>query len=74
MRNEKIKTHIVCSIIFFNLPFLWDSVAKYCGSRWHYGASACWICMATNTPLAYVILKAFPLSATLYVRCVSCYF
>jgi len=28
---EKIKTHILCSIIFFKkLCCLWDSVEKYC--------------------------------------------
>jgi len=31
---QKIKTNILCSIIFFQkLCHLWDNVQKYCGTR-----------------------------------------
>jgi hypothetical protein len=65
---EKIKTHILCSITFFQkLCRLGDNVEKYGRVRqaiddniiWHM-LFVCWITKATDTHLEYVILIAFP--------------
>jgi len=66
---EKIKTHILCSVTFFeNLAVPWDNVEKYGTTRqatdenttWRMRFE-CWINKATNTHPEYVILIAYPM-------------
>jgi hypothetical protein len=65
---EKIKTHILCSIILLRKSCrLWDNVEKCCraGQATDNNITrrmriACWITEATNTHSEYVILMAFP--------------
>ena len=85
---EKIKTHILCSIIFFrkSCRFL-DNVGKNTAQRdrpqktIQYGACACWIPNATDTHSEYVTLIGFPphqqlreraSMLLLHVHCLSC--
>jgi hypothetical protein len=66
---EKIKTHILCPIIFFFRKWcrLWDNVVKYYKAGqdidenkiWRMGF-AYWITKATDTHSEYVVLIAFP--------------
>ena len=65
---EKIKTHILRSVIFFRkLCLLWDNVEKYCAAGqatdeiWCMRIT-CWIPKATSTHSRYVIIIAFPLN------------
>ena len=71
---EKIKTHILCSVIFFRKLYrLWDNVEKYLESGksqltiWRRRISCC-IPKATNTFSEYVIVIAFSLQQMLYER------
>jgi hypothetical protein len=66
---EKIKTHILYSIVFFFRKScrLWDNVEKYGTARQATDDNiirrmrfACWITKATDTHTANVILTAFP--------------
>ena len=65
---EKIKTHILCSVIFFRKSYrLWNNVEKCCTARQGTGDNiirgvccACWICKTTKTHPEYVIFIAFP--------------
>jgi hypothetical protein len=84
----KIKTHILCSITFFQkLDHLWDNVEKYGRgkqTKWWCNRCicfVCWIAQATDTHLEYVIFIAFPRQQWLcecttlflvYVCCLSC--
>jgi len=68
----KIKTHILCSVIFFfaNLAFceiMWKNVGwvKPQITVWRMRI-ACWITKATNTHSEYVIHIAFPLQQKLH--------
>ena len=71
---QKIETHILCSITFFQrLCCLWDNVENYCRiGQATYGdiirrmRIACWIPKATNTHTGCIILIAFPLQQWLY--------
>ena len=65
---EKIKTHILCSITFFQeLCHLWDNAEKYCrvgqaGHRWQYDTCtlhAGYLRLHTHTHSEYVTLIAF---------------
>jgi hypothetical protein len=64
---EKIKTHILCSITFFQKSYrLWDNAEKYGEARKATDDNiirrmrfACWITKATDTHSEYVILIAF---------------
>ena len=65
---EKIKTHILCSITFFQKSCrLCDNVEKYCRAGQATDDNirrmriACWLPKATNTHSEYVILIALPL-------------
>jgi hypothetical protein len=73
---EKIKTHILCSImsLFQKSCRLWDNVENDIvqpnGPQitiWRM-RTACWICWATNTYSEYVIVIAFPLQQWLHER------
>jgi hypothetical protein len=75
---DKIKTHILCSIMFFleNCP-LWDNVEKYCiaGQATDNNVNghvciACWITKATNTHSQHAFLIALPLQQWLH-QCAS---
>jgi hypothetical protein len=65
---EKIKTHILCSMIFSRKSCrLWDNVKKYSiageatdDNKIRRMCAACWITKATNTRWEYVIHIAFP--------------
>ena len=84
---QKIKTHILCSIIFFSskIVHLWDNVDKYGTDRQatdiirriHF---ACWTIKAADTHSESVILTAFPRQqwlrerasmVPLYLQCLS---
>jgi hypothetical protein len=64
---EKLKTHILCSIKFFQKSYrLWDNVEKYDRTRQATDDNilrrmrfACWITKAADTPTENVILIAF---------------
>jgi hypothetical protein len=65
---EKIKTHILNSIIFFKSCRVWDNVEKYCRAGQatvtiRRKRNACWIAKTkhTHTHSEYVIFIAFPL-------------
>jgi hypothetical protein len=63
---QQIKTHILCSIIFFSkILRLWDNVENLCraDTLWlilWLMCIACWVTRATNTHSDYVIVIAFP--------------
>jgi hypothetical protein len=65
---EKIKTHFMCSNLFFGKSCnLWDNVEKYGRARQVTGDSilrsvhcACWITKATDARSEYVTRIAFP--------------
>jgi hypothetical protein len=64
---EKIKTHILVSVIFFRKSCrLWDNVDKYCTVEqvtddiWSM-RFACWVTKATDTHPQYLIPTDFPL-------------
>jgi hypothetical protein len=69
---EKIKTHILCSILFFQKWYcLWDNVEKYGRARqatgdviWHI-CFACWITKATDVCSECVVLIDFSLATVL---------
>jgi hypothetical protein len=73
---DKIKTHILCSIIFFRKSCcLWFNVEKYGTDRQATDDNiirrmrfACWITKATDTHSQYVILIAFPRQQSLRER------
>ena len=73
---QKIKTHILRSIIFYRKSCcLWDNVEKYGMARQATNDNivrlmcfACRIKQATNTHSEYVILVAFPQQQWLYDR------
>jgi hypothetical protein len=75
---EKIKTSILCSIIFFWTSFrLWDNMEKFGTARQvtdentcitHRMRIACWIIMAKNIHSDCVIFIAFPLQKWLRER------
>jgi len=73
---EKIKTHVICSIIFFRHSCrLWDNVEKCCKAGQATDDNiirrmriACWIPKATNKHSQCVILIAFPLQQWLQKR------
>ena len=85
---EKIKTHILCSIFFFEIRALYVIMWKNIVQRdrphvtmWRMRI-ACWTPKATNTHSGCVILLVFPLQQwlrerasvlTLYVNCLSCF-
>ena len=63
---EKIKTHILCSVTFFENCAIYEIMWKNIVERgrpqmtiWHM-CIACWIPKATNTHSDYIILTAFP--------------
>jgi hypothetical protein len=63
---EKIKTHVLCSIFFFEnhavYEIMWKNVVQPGSPRmtiWRMH-DACWIPKATNTHSEYVIFIAFP--------------
>jgi hypothetical protein len=69
---EKIKTYILCSIIFFpeNIvvcELLWNNIAEPGRSQMTIRRMcvACWIPKATNTLSQYVIIIAFPVQQCL---------
>jgi len=72
---EKIKTHILCAVIFFSencavYEITWENMVKR--GRPHMTIwrmrIACWITKATNTHSQYVIFIAFPLQQWLHER------
>jgi hypothetical protein len=75
--TEKIKTHILGSVIFFSRKScrLWNNLEKYCtagqatdDSRIRRMRFTWWINKATNTHSEYLILNAFPLQHWLHER------
>jgi hypothetical protein len=83
--GEKIKTAILCSITLFFLEnhavyeIMRDNVVQPVGHMTIWLMSiACWIPMATNRHLAYVILVAMfakkRITVKLHVHCLSCSF
>jgi hypothetical protein len=71
---EELKTHILCSIIFFFKPCRlrnnWKDIVELDITQmaiWAMPLSG-WIPMATNTHSEYVILIAFPLQQWLHER------
>jgi hypothetical protein len=72
---EKMKTNILCSVIFFNRAFyeiMWKNnveVARLQMTVWHMHIT-CWLTTATVTHSEYVILIAFPLQQWLH-ECTS---
>jgi len=70
---QKIKTHILCSVTFFEnravCEIMWENVVERGRTQmaiWRMSI-ACWIPKATNTHSEYVILIAFSI-ATMVVR------
>jgi hypothetical protein len=76
---EKIKTHILCSITFFENRAVYENVEKYCSAGQATDNStrvliAYWVPKATHTHSEHVILIAFPLQQLLQGRAsVLCY-
>ena len=72
---EKIKTHILCSAIFFNhavYEIMWKNNAEVTRPQmiiWHMHI-ACWLTKANNTHSEYVVCVAFPLQQWLH-ECTS---
>jgi len=66
---EKVKTHILCSVTFFQILCLWwDNMEKYCWAGQSTAHIACLIPKATNTFSEYVIVIAFLLQQCLHER------
>jgi len=64
---EKTKTHILCSITFFENCAVYEiNVEKYCtarqatGDMWQHMCIACWITKPKDTHPECVIIIAFP--------------
>jgi hypothetical protein len=71
---QKLKTHILCSVTFFENRAVCEIMLKNIVERgrtqmaiWRMRI-ACWIPKATNTHSEYVILIAFPLQQWLHER------
>jgi len=71
---EKLETHSVCSVTFFEsyaiYEIMWKNVVERGDPQmtiWHM-CIACWIPKATNTRTGCVILFAFPLHQWLHER------
>ena len=71
---EKIQTHILCSVTFFDsrsfCEIMWKNIVEQGRPQmviWRMPI-ACWIPKATNIPSEYVILIAFPLQQWLHER------
>jgi hypothetical protein len=70
---EKIKTHILCSTIFFEnhavYEIIWKNTVESEGPQTAWRMSiACWICQARDTHSEYAIVIAFPLQQWLHER------
>jgi len=72
---EKIKTHILCSVISFSenravCEMMWENIVERCRLQMTIRRIriACWIPKATNTQTQYVLLIAFPLQHWLHER------
>jgi hypothetical protein len=71
---EKIKTHFLCSTIFFRKKFRYQVMSKNTVepgwpqmTRWR-TRIACWIIKATDTHSNYATLNDFPLQQLLHER------
>ena len=72
---EKIKTHILCSVIFFPenrtvCEIMWENIVERGRAQmaiWRMRIE-CWITKATNTHSEYVTLVAFPPQQWLHAR------
>jgi len=71
--REDMKTHILCSITFFENRVIYEKMWKNIVERWMHQiiwriCIAWWILKATNTQSEYVILIIFPLQLWLHER------